>query len=233
MGRPRHCWLVKSEPDCFSIADLAAAPGGATCWSGVRNYQARNFMRDGMKLGDEVLYYHSNAEPPAIVGRAVVSREAYPDHTALDPADDHFDPKSSPENPIWQMVDIRYVEAFSRPLPLEALRGVKGLESMELLKRGSRLSVQPVAAKEFDIILSLAHASNGQSQKAPLPKSVKQKVAKQKAAVRGAASARHGPDGGLGYARRRLELRIAATRLARRRLPVARRGRPAPHAAHT
>lgn len=161
MARPRTCWLVKSEPDCFSIDDLAAAPHGTTCWSGVRNYQSRNFMRDGMKRGDEVLYYHSNTEPPAIVGRAVVAREAYPDHTALDAGDDHFDPKATAENPIWQMVDIRFVELFPRALPLEELRGVAALKNMELLKRGSRLSVQPVGAKEFDVIVHLAHAPAG------------------------------------------------------------------------
>ena len=151
-------WLVKSEPDCFSIEDLAAAPKKTTFWSGVRNYQARNFMRDGMKRGHKVLYYHSGAEPPCVVGVAEVVKEAYPDHTAWDEKDDHFDPKASPDNPIWQMVDLKHVETFSRILPLEELRGVAALKNMELVKRGSRLSVQPVSKAEFEAILELAHS---------------------------------------------------------------------------
>src|SRR5215471_14772430 len=99
-------WLMKSEPESFSIQDLAVCPKQTTCWSGVRNYQARNFMR-AMIRGDRVLFYHSSADPPTVVGTAVVVREAYPDHTAWDKRDDHYDPKASPENPIWQMVDIR------------------------------------------------------------------------------------------------------------------------------
>ncbi|HTU25757.1 MAG TPA: EVE domain-containing protein [Pirellulales bacterium] len=152
-----RCWLVKTEADCFSIDDLAASPGQTTCWSGVRNYQARNFMRDEMSLGDRVLFYHSNDEPSAIVGTAVVARKGYPDHTAWDPKDvDHFDPKASPANPIWQMVDIRLESIFAEPLPLELLRTVPALKKMELLRKGSRLSVQPVTPAEFDAVLQLA-----------------------------------------------------------------------------
>ncbi len=117
----KHYWLVKSDAGCFSIQDLAAEPGGTTCWSGVRNYQARNTLRDDMKLGDRVLFYHSGEEP-AVAGTAVVAREAYPDHTAWDPADEHYDPKASAENPIWQMVDIRLDSIFPQPLPLAELR---------------------------------------------------------------------------------------------------------------
>jgi predicted RNA-binding protein with PUA-like domain len=157
MKNDTQYWLVKSEPDCFSIDDLAAAPKKTTCWSGVRNYQARNFMRDGMKKGHQVLYYHSGAEPPCVVGVAEVVKEAYPDHTAWDEKDDHFDPKASPENPIWQMVDLKHVETFPRILPLEELRSVPALKNMELLKRGSRLSVQPVSKTEFEAIVRLAH----------------------------------------------------------------------------
>ena len=154
---PARYWLLKTEPDCFSIHDLAASPRQTTCWSGVRNFQARNFMRDQMALGDRVLFYHSNAEPPAIAGTAVVVREGYPDHTAWDPADvDHFDPKASPDNPIWQMVDIRLESIFDEPLALPELRHVPGLKQMELLRKGSRLSVQPVTAAEFEIVLGLA-----------------------------------------------------------------------------
>ena len=154
-----RCWLLKTEPECFSIHDLAAAPRQTTFWSGVRNFQVRNFMRDQMALGDRVLFYHSNAEPPAIVGTAVVVREGYPDHTAWDPKDvDHFDPKASPANPIWQMVDIRLESIFDEPLALPLLRGVPALKKMELLRQGSRLSVQPVTAAEFDAVLQLAAA---------------------------------------------------------------------------
>jgi predicted RNA-binding protein with PUA-like domain len=151
----RKYWLVKSEPDCFSINDLAKAPKRTTCWDGVRNYQARNFMR-AMKRGDGVLFYHSSTEPMAIAGTAVVAREAYPDHTALDPKNDHFDPKATSDNSIWEMVDIRLERIFDEPLTLESLRGVKQLAKMELLKRGSRLSVQPVSEQEWDTIIQLA-----------------------------------------------------------------------------
>lgn len=157
----RQFWLVKSEPDCFSIHDLANSPAKTTCWSGVRNYQARNFMRDQMHVGDGVLFYHSGANPPAIAGTAIVVREAYPDSTAQDRNDDHYDPASTAENPIWVMVDIKLDEVFDAPIPLDQLRGVKGLEKMELLRKGSRLSVQPVTAKEFEIVLGLAHGGPG------------------------------------------------------------------------
>lgn len=150
-------WLVKSEPECFSIDHLAAAPKQTTFWSGVRNYQARNMLRDDMKPGDRVLYYHSNAEPSAVVGLATVVRPGYPDHTAEEQSDDHYDPKHTKSNPIWYMVDIRFDEKFPRALALEELRGVPALKDMELLKRGSRLSVQPVRKPEFDAIVKLAH----------------------------------------------------------------------------
>jgi len=158
MGRAKKYWLLKTEPGSFSIADLAASPDQTTCWDGVRNYQARNFMRDEMRLGDGVLFYHSSTEPAAVVGTAVVVREAYPDHTAWLPRDHHFDPKASPENPIWQMVDIRLVEVFAKPLPLDTLRASPELKKMELLRRGSRLSVQPVTPAEFACVLKLAKA---------------------------------------------------------------------------
>ncbi len=151
-------WLLKSEPESFSIQDLAKRPDQTTCWDGVRNYQARNFMCE-MRVGDRVLFYHSNAAPPAIVGTAKVVREAYPDNSAWKKGDDHFDPKASPDNPIWQMVDIKLDEIFSRSLGLDELREVKALEKMELLRRGSRLSVQPVTKREFDTVLKLAAAA--------------------------------------------------------------------------
>lgn len=152
--RPRY-WLLKSEPTSFSIQDLAAAPKRTTCWDGVRNYQARNFLGE-MKVGDRVLFYHSSADPPAVVGTARVVREAYPDPTAWNPKDHHYDPKASPANPIWQMVDVQLDEIFPRALPLDELRKVKTLARMELLRKGSRLSVQPVSAAEFAAVLKLA-----------------------------------------------------------------------------
>lgn len=147
-------WLLKTEPGCFSIDDLAALPGGTSSWDGVRNYQARNFMRDGMSVGDLILFYHSVTNP-SVVGVARVAREAYPDHTAWNHEDRHFDPKSTPEKPLWFMVDVQFVEKFANPVPLSALRGVKGLERMELLKKGSRLSVMPVSKEEFEIVCRL------------------------------------------------------------------------------
>jgi predicted RNA-binding protein with PUA-like domain len=151
----RRHWLVKSEPETFSFDNLLASPKRTTGWDGVRNYQARNFMRDGMKSGDLVFFYHSSTEPTAIVGVAEVARAAYPDPTALDPKHAHFDPKSRPDAPTWMMVDLRAVEPLARPVTLAELKGVKGLERMVLLQKGSRLSVQPVSPEEWDIIYAL------------------------------------------------------------------------------
>ncbi|HUX34671.1 MAG TPA: EVE domain-containing protein [Gemmatimonadaceae bacterium] len=151
----RHYWLVKTEPGAFSFDDLVASPQKTTSWDGVRNYQARNFMRDGMKKGDLVLFYHSNADPTAVMGVARVVREAYPDPTAFDRNDSHYDAKSKPEAPTWMMVDLQAAERFTQPVTLVSLRGVKGLEQMALLQKGSRLSVQPVTAREFEIVRTL------------------------------------------------------------------------------
>lgn len=148
-------WLLKSEPTSFSIDDLVKAPKKTTCWDGVRNYQARNFMRE-MEIGDQVFFYHSGVEPPSIVGIAEVVKKAYPDHTALNPNDHHHDPKATPANPIWEMVDIKLVRKFDQPLSLDDLREVAALQKMELLRRGSRLSVQPVTAAEWKTIEKLA-----------------------------------------------------------------------------
>ncbi|MBU6222109.1 MAG: EVE domain-containing protein [Planctomycetes bacterium] len=144
-------WLMKSEPEVFSIRDLAKAPRKTTHWEGVRNYQARNFLR-AMKKGDRALFYHSNAEPPGVAGIAEIVREAYPDPTAWDPRSDYHDPKASPGNPVWSMVDVKLVTIFSREIPLDELRGLKALAGMELLRRGSRLSVMPVTPAEFRTI---------------------------------------------------------------------------------
>ncbi len=153
-------WLVKSEPDVFSIDDLAKAKNQTTHWDGVRNYQARNTLRDSMKLGDRVLFYHSNATPPAIVGIARVVKEGYPDHTAFDPKDDHYDPKSKKDAPTWYMVDLQFEQKFAQPLTLPMLKAEPRLEGMVLVQRGSRLSVQPVRPREFEIILELAESGS-------------------------------------------------------------------------
>jgi predicted RNA-binding protein with PUA-like domain len=158
-SRARRHWLVKSEPDVFSFDDLLARPGRTTGWDGVRNYQARNFMRDDMKRGDLVFFYHSSADPTAIVGVAEVVREGYPDPTALDPKDPHFDPKSRADEPTWMMIDLRAIEPLAHPITLAELRAVKGLERMVLLQKGSRLSVQPVSAEEWEIIYRMGMGS--------------------------------------------------------------------------
>lgn len=152
---PRKYWLMKSEPSTFSIDDLQRAPKQTTCWDGVRNYQARNFMRD-MAVGDHILFYHSNADPPAVVGIAEVVRTAYADSTQFDKRDKHYDPESKPSDPRWDMVDIKYVRTFSRSLTLEALRKETKLEGMVLLQKGSRLSVQPVTPLEWKHIMAMA-----------------------------------------------------------------------------
>lgn len=146
-------WLMKTEPGCYSIDDLQKDK--VTYWDGVRNYQARNFMRDQMKVGDLVLFYHSNAEPSGVAGIARVVKAGYHDHTELDPKEKHFDPKASASKPIWFMVDVGFVKKFSKVIDLKFLRACPGLEKMALLQKGSRLSVQPVTEKEFKIIESL------------------------------------------------------------------------------
>ncbi len=148
-------WLVKTEPDVFSFTDLMNAPSRTTHWDGIRNYTARNYLRDQMKAGDGVLVYHSNAEPPAIAGLAEVAREAYPDHTQFDAKHHHFDPAAKADNPAWYMVDIKGVAPLARSLPLPELKSVKSLTGMMLLQKGSRLSVQPVTAAEWAIVLDL------------------------------------------------------------------------------
>lgn len=146
-------WLMKSEPGSYSIDDLKR--DRRTCWDGVRNYQARNMMRDDMCKGDPVFFYHSNCDEPGIVGIAEVSRTAYPDHTAFDPEDPHYDPKSDPDNPRWFMVDLRYKRKLKRTITLAELRGIRKLEGLQLLKRGNRLSVMPVDPKHWKAILAL------------------------------------------------------------------------------
>ena len=151
-------WLIKSEPTVFSFSDLQRTTGSTTSWEGIRNYQARNFLR-AMRLGDRAFYYHSNAEPNAIVGVVEVAREAYPDPTQFDKKSEYYDPRSKREDPLWSMVDVRALEPFARPVTLAELRGTAGLEKMEILRRGSRLSVTPVSAEEWRIVCALGGVS--------------------------------------------------------------------------
>jgi predicted RNA-binding protein with PUA-like domain len=146
-------WLMKSEPDVYGIDDLAA--DGTACWEGVRNYQARNFMRDDMTVGDRILFYHSNAKPPGIAGLARVAKEAYPDHYAWDPKSKYFDSKSSPDNPRWMMVDVAYRCHVKRFVSLEELRGQEVLADLPLLNK-SRLSIQPLDEVHYQCICDLA-----------------------------------------------------------------------------
>lgn len=148
-------WLFKSEPGSFSIDDLADSPDQTTCWEGVRNYQARNFLRDDVKVGDGVLFYHSNAKPMGVVGVCEVVRAAYPDDTAQDPESKYFDPKATPDNPRWYMVDVKLKKRFADMVTLARLKETPGLEGMMVCQRGSRLSIQPVTADEWKIVLRL------------------------------------------------------------------------------
>lgn len=149
-------WLMKSEPSCFSIDDLNNAPLKTTSWDGVRNYQARNFMLKDMRLGDRVFFYHSNTKEPGIVGIAEVCSHAYPDHTAFDPDSEHPDPQSSLDKPRWFMVDVRFVEKFSKPISLQELKRHPELDKLLILRKGNRLSIVPIAINEWDFIVHLA-----------------------------------------------------------------------------
>ena len=149
-------WLIKSEPDAFSVDDLINAPEQTEHWDGVRNYQARNFMRDKMRMGDQVFFYHSNCKEPGIVGIAEIVSGAYPDHTAFDSNEKYFDPKSDPDNPRWMMVDVRYLRKTRRMISLSEIKEYAAqLEGLALIRRGNRLSVMPVSKQHWDFILSL------------------------------------------------------------------------------
>ena len=153
-------WLMKSEPNAYHWNQLLKDK--TTHWDGVRNYQARNTMRDLMKIGDLVLFYHSNCKPPHIAGIAKVCKEGYPDHTAQDPNSNYFDPKATPQNPRWMMVDIEAVKAFANIVPLQDVRNNPACENMLLVRKGQRLSVQPVDESDFDIILAMGGLSRHQ-----------------------------------------------------------------------
>lgn len=155
MAKQKKYWLLKSEPECYSVDHLARESTQTTYWDGVRNYQARNFLRDELQVGDLAFFYHSNANPPAIAGVVQVVQAGYPDHTAGDPKSDHYDPQSTLENPRWFMVDVQLVDRFPTPITLDQLRKIKALSQMELLRKGSRLSVQPVRASEYQAIMKL------------------------------------------------------------------------------
>jgi predicted RNA-binding protein with PUA-like domain len=149
-------WLMKSEPDVFSIDHLKEK--GRAPWDGVRNFQARNFMRDDMKVGDLVLFHHSSCEPPGVAGVARVCREGHPDPTAWDRKSAYFDPRSTPQKPLWYLVDVEFVEKFRALVPLERLKGDPQLSGMMVTRRGARLSVQPVEKRHFERVLALGHS---------------------------------------------------------------------------
>jgi predicted RNA-binding protein with PUA-like domain len=155
MANARY-WLMKCEPAAYTIEALER--DGTTSWEGVRNFQARNLIRDEMKRGDGVLFYASNADPSGVTGVAEIAREAYPDPFATKRGHRYFDPKSDPENPTWYAVDIRFVAKLERIVPLDELKATRGLEKMAVVQKGSRLSVQPVTAKEFAIVLRLGRS---------------------------------------------------------------------------
>jgi predicted RNA-binding protein with PUA-like domain len=154
----KNFWLVKSEPDVFSIEDLKRSKNKTTCWDGVRNYQARNYLKNEMKVGDEVLFYHSNTEPPAVVGVCKVVKEGYADHTQFDPEDKHFFPSADPKNPIWYMVDVQFLKQLKKPVTLADIKANRKLKNLKLVKRGNRLSVMPVQKEEFDEILKMSES---------------------------------------------------------------------------
>jgi predicted RNA-binding protein with PUA-like domain len=147
-------WLVKSEPEAYSIDDLEA--DGTEHWDGIRNYQARNYMRDDMKVGDQVLFYHSNCKPPGIVGICEVASEPYPDHTAFDAGEKYFDPKSDPDNPRWIMVDMKFIRKTRRLISLEEIKqNADQLEDFPLIRKGNRLSIMPVSEAHWEYLLTL------------------------------------------------------------------------------
>jgi predicted RNA-binding protein with PUA-like domain len=148
-------WLMKSEPSVFSIDDLKSMPQRTEHWDGVRNYQARNMMRDQMKVGDQAFFYHSNCKVPGIAGLMEVVRDGYPDHTAFDPGGKYFDEKSDPDNPRWFMVDVKYIRHTQRVIPLSEIKSHPQLETMPLVRKGNRLSIMPVSKREWELILSI------------------------------------------------------------------------------
>jgi len=150
-----HYWLMKTEPTTYGIDHLAKQPKQTDHWDGVRNYQVRNMMRDDMQVGDQAFFYHSNCQPPGIVGVVKIVRAAYPDHTAFDPDSKYFDPKSDPDNPRWFMVDVRLVKQFNRLIALDELRNNPLLADMLLLRKGNRLSITPLTHSQWQTIMAM------------------------------------------------------------------------------
>jgi len=159
MTTKKSYWLFKSEPNVFSIDDLKKRPKQIEPWNGVRNYQVRNMMRDQIKVGDLAFFYHSSCEPPGIVGIMEIVRGAYPDPTAWDKKSQYYDPKGSPEKPLWLMVDVKFVEKFPCMITLEELKNNSALKEMPVVRRGNRLSITPVTEKEWNVILKLGNGS--------------------------------------------------------------------------
>ena len=178
MAREKRYWLMKCEPEAYSIDDLER--DGSTTWEGVRNYQARNSMRDDMKVGDGVLFYASNAEPSGVAGIAEISREAYPDPFAFQKGHTYYDPDSDPANPTWYMVDVRFVEKLPGVIPLATLKATPGLEKMVVTQKGSRLSVQPVTPREFEIVVGLGRSGAAAPAPAPAKKAPAKKASAKK-----------------------------------------------------
>lgn len=154
---PRRYWLMKCEPSAYTIDDLAR--DGRTCWEGVRNFQARNFLRDVMQVGDGVLFYASNADPSGVTGLAAICRAGYPDHYAWQAGHKYFDARGAESAPVWYMVDVEFVERFAATIPLATLKRTPGLEEMMVTKKGSRLSVQPVTRAEYDVVTALGRGA--------------------------------------------------------------------------
>lgn len=148
-------WLMKSEPEAYSFEDLKNEDDKTTHWDGIRNYQARNFMMKDMEIGDKVLFYHSNCKVPSIVGLAVISSASFPDHTAWDPDSKYFDPKSTPDNPRWHMVNVTFEKDLQRSVSLKEIKDTPELSNMKLVQRGQRLSIQPLTQIEYDLVVKM------------------------------------------------------------------------------
>lgn len=186
MAHAKRYWLMKCEPEAYTIEDLER--DGSTSWEGVRNFQARNSMRDDMKPGDGVLFYASNADPSGVSGVAEISRGGYPDHFALQAGHKYHDPDSDPDNPTWYMVDIAFVERFPAVVPLGTLKATPGLEKMVVNQKGSRLSVQPVTPEEFEIVLALGRSGVAAAEPKPAKKAPAKKTPAKKAPAKKSAA---------------------------------------------
>lgn len=178
---PKRYWLFKSEPDVFSFQDLKNSPSQTTEWEGVRNYQARNLLRDEIQIGDELFFYHSRQSPMHIAGIAKVVRDAHPDRHQFDPRSKYFDPKSDPSNPTWVLVDVAFHRDFKRPVTLEELKSTPGLENMMLLRKGARLSIQPVSPEEWKVVIALGMSGGSDKKTKPDGKNDPRTVAAQSA----------------------------------------------------